>query len=599
MFLSAMSEKWDLSKLFKNDNDPKIENRKEDVRKAIEKFRVKWASRDDYLNDPKILREALDDFELLMRHHGVEGGIVFYFSLRSSQEQENPNVKAKFSQALEFARKMENEIRFFNLKIGKIPLEVQKKMLTDKGLDRYKHYLERCFSQAKYILSEKEENILSLKADVAYTNWVDMVQQFLSSEEREVFGEDGKKTIKNFSEIDNLLKSNDKKVRDSAANAFNDILLKNINVAEHELNAVLKNKKIDDELRKLPRPDASRHIDDDLDSSVVDTLAEAVASRFESVKRLYALKAKLLKVKSFTYPERNVLYLAGSSEKKYPYPEALSLVRKVFSSLDKEFAEILDNFIKNGQIDAFPGKGKRDGAFCSDDLVTMPTYVLLNHIDSLRDVIVIAHEMGHAVNSELMKKQHSLNFGTLLSTAEVASTFMEDFVVQEVEKEADDEMRLEIMMRRLQDDVSTIFRQIACYRFEQEIHEEFRKKGYLSKEEIGKIFSKHMTSYLGENASGCENWWVYWRHIRTYFYNYSYASGLLISKSLQNEVKKDPKYIEKVKEFLRAGTSASPKEIFLKMGIDISKRDFWFKGLDEFDGNVKEAENLAKRLRKI
>jgi len=594
-----MSEKWDLSKLFKNDNDPKIENRKEDVRKAIEKFRVKWASRDDYLNDPKILREALDDFELLMRHHGVEGGIVFYFSLRSSQEQENPNVKAKFSQALEFARKMENEIRFFNLKIGKIPLEVQKKMLTDKGLDRYKHYLERCFSQAKYILSEKEENILSLKADVAYTNWVDMVQQFLSSEEREVFGEDGKKTIKNFSEIDNLLKSNDKKVRDSAANAFNDILLKNINVAEHELNAVLKNKKIDDELRKLPRPDASRHIDDDLDSSVVDTLAEAVASRFESVKRLYALKAKLLKVKSFTYPERNVLYLAGSSEKKYPYPEALSLVRKVFSSLDKEFAEILDNFIKNGQIDAFPGKGKRDGAFCSDDLVTMPTYVLLNHIDSLRDVIVIAHEMGHAVNSELMKKQHSLNFGTLLSTAEVASTFMEDFVVQEVEKEADDEMRLEIMMRRLQDDVSTIFRQIACYRFEQEIHEEFRKKGYLSKEEIGKIFSKHMTSYLGENASGCENWWVYWRHIRTYFYNYSYASGLLISKSLQNEVKKDPKYIEKVKEFLRAGTSASPKEIFLKMGIDISKRDFWFKGLDEFDGNVKEAENLAKRLRKI
>jgi oligoendopeptidase F len=187
----------------------------------------------------------------------------------------------------------------------------------------------------------------------------------------------------------------------------------------------------------------------------------------------------------------------------------------------------------------------------------------------------------------------------LLSTAEVASTFMEDFVVQEVEKEADDEMRLEIIIRRLQDDVSTVFRQIACYKFEQELHEEFRNKGYLSKEKIGKMFFKHMESYLGENASGCENWWVYWGHIRTYFYNYSYASGLLISKSLQNEVKKDPTFVNKVKEFLSAGTSASPKEIFLKMGIDISKRDFWFRGLDEFDKNVEEAEKLAKKLGKI
>lgn len=594
-----MSDKWNLAGLFNSDDDPKINSRKDEVKKAIDKFSKKWKLREDYLSDPKILREALDDFEYLNRSTGVEGGIVFYFSLRLSQEQDNPVIKAKYGQALEFARKMENEIRFFNLKIGKIPLDAQNKMLSDKQLEKYKHYLERCFAQAKYVLSEKEENILSLKADVSYTNWVDMVQQFLSSEEREVMGEDGKMTIKNFSEIDDLLKSNDKKIRDSAASAFNDILEKNINVAEHELNSVLKNKKIDDELRGLPRPDASRHIDDDLDSSVVDTLADSVASRFGSVKKFYALKAKLLKVKHFTYPERNVLYIARSSEKKYPYPEALKLVRKVFLSLDKEFADILDKFIKDRRIDAFPRKGKRDGAFCSDDLVTLPTYVLLNHLDSLRDVTVIAHEMGHAVNSELMKKQHSLNFGTLLSTAEVASTFMEDFVIQEVEREADDEMRLEIIMRRLQDDVSTIFRQIACYKFEQEIHEEFRKKGYLSKEEIGKIFFRHMDSYLGENAFGCENWWVYWRHIRTYFYNYSYASGLLISKSLQNEVKKDPKFVNKVKEFLSAGTSASPREIFLKMGIDISKKDFWFRGLDEFDKNLEAAEKLAKNLGKL
>ncbi len=422
---------------------------------------------------------------------------------------------------------------------------------------------------------------------------------FLSAEEREVIDEDGKKKLKNFSEIENLLKSTKKTTRESAGKAFEEIQLKHLSVAEHEINTVLQNKKIDDSLRNLPRPDASRHLDDDLESSVVDALVDAVSSRFSLVSKYYQLKARLFGVKRFAYYERNVPYIAGSSEKTYTYPEALALVRNVFTGLDPEFASILDSYINNKQIDAFPQKGKRAGAFCSDDLVSLPTYVLLNHSGALRDITVIAHEMGHAINSELMKKQHALNFGTLLSTAEVASTFMEDFVLREVEKSADDAVRLELMMSRLQDDVSTIFRQIACYRFEQELHQTFRTKGYLSHEVLGKLFSKHMTSYLGEHAVRCENWWVYWRHIRTYFYNYSYASGLLISKAMQAKVKKDPKFILKVKEFLSAGTSDSPRNTFLNMGIDITDKTFWNQGLDEFERLLKETEALAKKLGKI
>ncbi len=594
-----MQETWNLTALFKSDDDSAIEKRKKEVSERIAKFVSKWKVREDYLSELRILREALDDFEELQKNYGCEGGIVFYFSLRSAQEENNPEVKAKYGQALEFARKMDNEIRFFNLKLGKISQDLQKKILTDKSLEKYKHYLERIFAQAKYQLSEKEENILSLKADVSYTNWVKMVSGFLSIEEREVLDEDGKKRKKNFSEIDNLLKSIKKDVRDSAGKAFNDILLKHIDVAEHELNSVLQNKKIDDELRNLSRPDASRHIDDDLESEVVDSLVESVSSRFSIVQKYYELKAKLMNVDKFEYHERNVPYVSGKSEKIYSYPQAIALVRKVFAELDPEFSSILDRYVENNQIDAFPTKGKRSGAFCSDDLISLPTFVLLNHSGALRDVTVIAHEMGHAINSELMKRQHALNFGTLLSTAEVASTFMEDFVLKEVEKTADDKLKLELIMARLQDDISTIFRQIACYRFEKELHAEFRTKGYISKENIGRIFYKNMGGYLGETAKGSENWWVYWSHIRTYFYNYSYASGLLISKTMQAQVKKDKKFIFKIKEFLSAGTSASPRDTFLKMGIDITDKKFWNTGLDEVENLLKEAETLAKKLGKI
>src|SRR4029078_8462329 len=136
----------------------------------------------------------------------------------------------------------------------------------------------------------------------------------------------------------------------------------------------------------------------------------------------------------------------------------------------------------------------------------------------------LAHEMGHAINNECMYGAvNALNFGTPMATAEVASQFMEDFVLDELMAKADDELKLAIMMSRLNDTVSSIFRQIGCYRFEQDLHAEFRQQGYLSKEEIGRIFKKNMAAYMGcgvEQSRGAENWWVYWSHIRTFFYVY-------------------------------------------------------------------------------
>jgi oligoendopeptidase F len=592
---------WNLAHLFDNDEDPRIEKKRKFVEQKSYAFINTWKGRTDYLRDPALLKKALDEYEAWKKSYGSEGDEGYYFWLRTSQNQNDPVLKAKFNLIEQFSKKIQNDIQFFYLRIAKIPEKLQKRFIQYPGLKEYRHYLERLFAESKYLLSEPEEKIMNLKSSSSYANWVKMTSSFLAKEERSVISENGQRGMKPFSEIASLMNSGQKKVRDSAAKAFNDILKKHVDVAEAEINAVLANKKVDDELRGLSRPDLARHISDDIDPEIVDTLIKTVSGRFDISSRFYDLKARLLKVRKLQYHERNVEY--GTISRKYSYQDSLKLIIKVFTNLDQMFARILDGFIRNGQFDVYPGKGKSGGAFCAHNLISQPTYILLNHTDRLNDVLTLAHELGHGINNELIRgKQNSLNFGTPISTAEVASTFMEDFVLQEIVRKADDELRLSIMMMRLNDEVSTIFRQVACYRFEQELHDQFRQKGYLSKEDIGRLFRKHMASYMGdsvEQSPGSDNWWIYWGHIRSFFYVYSYASGLLISKSLQKSVKEDPRFIGKVKEFLSAGLSDSPKNIFLKLGIDITDKRFWDRGIEEVETLLNETIHLAERLGKI
>ncbi len=596
-----LSTTWNLKPLFSGDDDPRIEQKRKILEQKSYEFINAWKDRTDYLEEPAVLRTALDRYEEWKRGWGADGDEGYYFWLRTQQDQNDPKLKANYNKIEEFSKKIENESQFFYLRIARIKPENQKKFLEHAALAKYRHFLERIFAEARYLLSEPEEKIMNLKAATSYSNWTKMTSAFLSREERVVVMEDGSRKSAPFSQIVGLMNSKARPVRNTAAAAFNNILNKHIEVAENELNSVLQNKKIDDELRGTPRPDALRHLSDDIESEVVDSLLDAVTNRFDIPQRYYALKAKLLKVKKLKYHDRNVEY--GDVARHYSYAKAVNLVHTVMSKLDRQFADIFTEFMKNGQIDAYPKKGKDSGAFCIHHLITQPTYILLNHTGKLHDVLTIAHELGHGINNELIKqKQHALDFGTPTSTAEVASTFMEDFVLEEILHKADDEGRLAIMMQKLNDDVSSIFRQVACYRFEQDLHHEFRKKGYLSKEQIGMLFRKNMAAYMGgsvEQSEGSENWWVYWSHIRYFFYVYSYAGGLLISKSLQNSVKKDPTFIGKVKVFLSAGLSESPKNIFANLGVDITDRQFWNRGLDEVERLLYETTALSQRLGKL
>ncbi|MBU0650152.1 hypothetical protein KJ605_02910, partial [Patescibacteria group bacterium] len=318
---------------------------------------------------------------------------------------------------------------------------------------------------------------------------------------------------------------------------------------------------------------------------------------YDLANRYYALKAKLLRVDKLAYHERNVIL--GQLNRKYSYDKAVDLIRETFDHLDPDFAAIFMELVENGRIDVYPKKGRYGGAFCTHKRLKDPNYILLTHNDKLGDVLILAHETGHAINNVLIARaQNALNNDTPLSTAEVASTFMEDFVFARAQLEYSPQDRLFLIMEKLNDDISTVFRQIACYQFEQDLHRSYRAKNYLTKEEIGELFLKHMHAYMGdavELSPGAQNWWIYWSHIRSFFYVYSYASGLLISKSLQNTVRQDKTTLEKVKKFLAAGLSASPKELFLGMDINICDAAFWQQGLNEIADLLKQAETLAEQ----
>ena len=593
---------WDLNPLLKRADDTEINSKRKIIEEKHKEFSLKWKNNKAYLTDAKKLKQALDDYEDLLKNHASGGNEYYYFILKYYVNQSDNDVKSKLTKAEDFVNKLKNEIRFFALSIAKnIPENKQKEFLNNFLLKDYKHYLENSFKSGKHLLTENEEKIMTLKSKVAYDNWEKLTQEFLNKSESEVIDLNGKKKLMNFNEISGLIVTQDNELRKNLSDAFDSIVSKYQDVAEAELNSLLENKKIDDGLRNFSRADSSRHLDDDIDSEIVDALIKTVSSNFNLAHRFHKLKAKLVGLKKLQYNDRKIEL--KHLDKEYNYEESLKLVREVFSSVDKEFLEVFNGFVKNNQLDVFPRKGKRGGAFCIHLLKTQPTYIMLNHTNKLNDVLTIAHEVGHGINNELIKKkQNSLNFETPKATAEVASTFMEDFVLEELLKEANEEQKLALMLTKLQGDIQNIFRQVACYMFELKLHQEYRKKGYLSKEDIGKLFEDTMMLYLGETFERSDSMkigWIYWSHIRDHFYVYSYASGLLISKYLQAQVKKDKKFISKVKEFLSAGTSKSPKEIFMSLGIDITKESFWISGLKEIEAHLIEAEKLAKKLKKV
>lgn len=594
--ITNIKTSWDFKKTlgYKNISDPKINSDLKKAKLESYKFINTWKDDSSYLTSVKSLKKALDQYEHWQANFSTSSNVDYFLSLKQSLNQNNSRISAKLNKVIYQSKQIENDIQFFLLNLSKLDANQQKIFLKSHLLKDYQSFLKHLFLVGKHTLSDDSEKILNLKSQVSYSNWVKMTSRLLSKQTAKVINSKGKLQTLSFSNIYSLIDHPQKNIRQKASRAFTKILDDHSDVAESELNSILENKMIDDNLRAFSRPDSSRLLSDNIDPKIIDSMIELVTQNFKLSRLFYTYKAKLLGKQKLQYSERNLSL--SKVDKLYSYQEAIQTVNSVFQNLDPQFSQIFVSFLKNGQIDAFPKKGKTDGAFCSAGLKKATSFVLLNHNNKLRDVTTIAHEMGHAINNELTRQsQNSLNFDTTLATAEVSSTFFEDFVFKKIKDSLSPSLQLSLLFKKLDDEVATIFRQVALYNFETELHALFRKKGYLSKKLIGNLFIKHMSSYLGDSIdmSGFQNWWVYWSHIRRPFYVYSYASGLLISKYFQSRVKEDLSYINQVKTFLSAGTSKSPQQIFESMGVDITQKSFWKQGIRDFSHKLNQLRKNA------
>ncbi len=578
--------KWDLTLLYKSINDPQIGKDVELIEKACLSFEKKYSNK-KFLKDFKILKSALNDYENL---DGFKNPLV-YLRLVSDTDNKNKKVSALQNLLSDKLTNATNKILFFRIALGQIDKNTQTKILKDKGFEKYAYFLKQIFDNSKYQLSEPEEKILNLTSLTSRDLWV-RSQNKLQSDQYIVFK--GKKI--SLGEASGKFRTLNKKDRDVLGSLVNKKLKEISYFSEAEINAVILNKKMLDELRGFKKPYSQTILGYQNNEKSIENLVEVVTKNFKISNDFFKIKAKMLGQSKLTYWDRSA-EIKTNKKSKISFEESLEILNTAFSKLGKTYTDILNTYVTNGQIDVFPSLNKKSGAYCWSN-ANMPTFVFLNHTNDLNSVMTFAHEMGHAIHGELSKNQPLIYQGHTISVAEVASTLFENFAFEEVfEKLSEDEKTI-ALHDRISDDIQTIFRQIACFNFENELHLQIREKGGLSAEDIAKLMNKHMGAYLGPIFDLKDDdgyFFVMWSHIRRFFYVYSYAYGQLISKALYNRYKKDKKFLEKIEKFLSAGESMSPDDIFKSIGINTTNSDLFVDGLNQIKADIKTLEKLVSK----
>ena len=584
--MKKIKTKWNLNLFYKSANDTQIKKDIEKIKKAFIFFEKKYIKKDDYLKKEDKLFQALLDYENLIKLDTDKP--LLYFHYRKDLDGKDQEAEANLNKLINELTKYENKILFFLLKIGKIEKKFQKKFLSGKKLRKYNYFLEKIFEMSKYDLTEKEEKIINLKNMPSHSMWVSGVQRTLSKQNVKFRG----KEI-SIGEAQNKVSG----LNTIERRALQDKVLEKIkeisSFAESEINAIVLNKKIDDELRGFKNPYSATILGYENNEKSILDFANIVTKHFYISNRFYNLKKKILKLDYMRYADRGARI--GKTTKKISFKEAYEILKSIFKSIDKEYADILDNMLKKGQIDAYPKIGKSDGAYASSSVNT-PTMVLLNQTDDFKSLMTFAHEMGHAIHSELSKKnQIEIYTHYSISAAETASTFFEQAVFDAIFEKLNNKEKIVALHDKIQGDIDTIFRQIAEFNFEIELHNSIRQKGALSSEEIGSMLNKHMKMYLGPAFKLKEldgYFFIRWSHIRNFFYVYTYAYGQIISKIMYDRFKKNNNFGKQIKKFLSAGGSKSPDDIFKDIGIDTARHNFFKEGLISIEKDINKLEKV-------
>lgn len=595
----ASLPRWDLTDLYQSASDPKIEQDLDELDRQASAFESRYQGR---LVGGELsigeLGEALTSYEAMSR---LAARVGSYASLLYSTNTTDPARGALLQRVRERSSRTATKMIFFGLELGKAPEELFSAYLTAPELSAFHHFLQVQRDSAKHHLSQAEETVLEETANSrgrAFRRlWTEIVarMKFLL----EVDGE-----IKELSQAE-LLAYNyhpDRSLREKASLSLAETLKKRENSANLTfiMNTLLAEKEVMDRLRGYPTPESSRHLDNELPDQAVDTMVDVVVKNFPLVTEYYKLKGRLLGIDKLKHYDRYAPL--KKSEEKIAYSKACEIVLDAYKAFSPQLHELALPFFEQGWIDAPVDEGKRGGAFCAGVSPDHHPYILLNYTDKPRDVMTLAHELGHGVHDRLASKQHALDYHPVLPLAETASTFGEMLTFEKLFSQLDnDGERLALMCEKLEDTFATVFRQISMYRFERAIHQARREEGELTTERYNELWQQCMGEMFGDALELEEPhaWtWLYIPHIvQTPFYVYAYAFGELLVLALYARYKAEGEsFIGRYLELLSAGGSRAPQTILGELGIDITDAAFWQAGCDLIASNLQKAKDLASAI---
>lgn len=519
-----------------------------------------------------------------------------YAMLSFSTDTADPARGALLQHVQERGTELETQLLFFELEWAALT-DDQAQALLGGGADLEfcAHHLRSARRYRPHLLSEPEERVLAEKGLSASAAWARLFGEQVAA--IRVAGDDG--TERPLEAAFSDLQGPSRALRAQAAGAISAALEPGLRTRAFIFNTLVYDKSVDDRLRRYPHWLAARNLANEADDDSVLALIHAVRSRYDIPQRWYRLKAQLLGLDRLSDFDRNATVAA--SEPLYSYAQARELVTDTYAQFSSQAGAIARRFFDEHWIDAPLRENKRGGAYCATVAGVHP-YVMLNFTARRRDVMTIAHELGHGLHAVLADKQGVFHQSTPLTVAETASVFGETLVFERLLEECGAEReRLELLAGRIDDAVATVFRQMAMNRFEHLVHTRRRAQGELSVNDISDAWVESQAEMLGdavEITDGYRSWWSYIPHfINTPGYVYAYAYGELLALSVYSRYRAVgaalvPRYLE----MLAAGGSRPPQELGAMVGIDLADPGFWDAGLALVNEQLLAAEALAQRV---
>ena len=583
---------WNLADLYPAPNSPEVQADLAKSSAEAQALQQRYqAQLSDVAKDGKQLAEALVRFEALSDTLGKLGS---YAGLLYAADTSNPEYAKFYGDIQEKITAITTALIFFELEINKIDDAVLAQALREPALARYKPWFDDLRKEKPYQLAEQLEKLFHEKSSTSRNSWNRLFNETMTALRFEVDGEPEPLALE---PTLNLLMNADARKRRAAAEALAKVFKENIRLFTLITNTLAKDKEISDRWRGFQDVADSRHLANRVERDVVDALIASVRAAYPRTShRYYAMKANWLGQPKLAYWDRNAP-LPDRPERIVPWNEAQTMVLDAYGAFAPRMAGIAKKFFDAAWIDAPVREGKAPGAFSHPTVPSVHPYILMNYQGKSRDVMTLAHELGHGVHQVLAAPLGPLLAPTPLTLAETASVFGEMLTFKALLASASDpKEKKALLAQKVEDMINTVMRQVAFYLFERRVHEQ-RKSGELTSETLGEIWLDVQRESLGpaiDLAEGYESYWSYVPHfIHSPFYVYAYAFGDCLVNSLYGLYQDaHPDFVDKYFAMLEAGGSKHHSELLAPFGLDASERAFWDKGLKVIEGMIDELEQL-------